>query len=106
MFSPCILLIDNDVKRLVKLEASLTRAGYRVLTAHDSGHGISLAQAALPEVIVCGVSSPSRNDLDVRGTLAQNSQTAAIPFIPLARSLDKHEVVARVNAVIRSYTFR
>jgi DNA-binding response OmpR family regulator len=105
MFSPCILLIDDDVNLLVKLEAALNRAGYRVLTAQDGRQGLYLAQAALPELIVCTVTKPSRNDLDVRRTLAQDSQTASIPFIPIAKPLDKQELVSRVNAAIRSQAF-
>jgi len=100
MISPCILVIDNDVKLLVNLEATLNRAGYRVLTAHDGTQAVYLAQAARPEVIVCGVTRPSRIGVDVRRTLAQDSQTASIPFIPLIKN--RHELVARVNAMIRS----
>lgn len=103
MISPCILVIDNDVKLLVNLAATLNRAGYRVLTAHDSRQAIYLAQAARPEVIVCDVTKRSRSDMDVRSTLAQDSQTASIPFVPLTKPLDRHELVARVNAVIRSH---
>jgi DNA-binding response OmpR family regulator len=102
MFSPCILLVDNDVKLLVKLEPAFKRAGYRVLTANNSIQAIYLAQAALPEVIVCY--RPA--ELEVRRTLAQDSQTASIPFIPLTKPLDQHELVARVNAIIRSYAMR
>ena len=100
MISPCILVIDHDVKLLVNLEATLNRAGYRVLTAHDSRQAVYLAQAARPEVIVCDVTRRSRNDLDVRRTLAVDAQTASIPFIPLTR--DRQELVAQVNAMIRS----
>jgi CheY-like chemotaxis protein len=103
MMSPCILVIGKDVKLLVNLEAVLNRAGYRVLTAHDGRQAVYLAQAARPEVIVCDVAKPSRNELDVRGTLAQDSQTASIPLIPLTR--DRHELVAQVNAVIRSQAY-
>jgi DNA-binding response OmpR family regulator len=103
MFSPCILVIDNDVKLLVNLEAALNRAGYRVLTAHDSQQAVYLAQAARPEVIVCNVTKRSRSDIDLRSTLAQDSQTASIPFIPITKPLDRHELVARVNAMIRSH---
>ena len=102
MFSPCILLIDNDVKLLVKLEPAFKRAGYRVLTAHNGTQGISLAQAAVPEVIVCD----RPEEFDVRRKLAQESRTASIPFIPLTKPLDQHELVANVNAVIRSHTLR
>ena len=101
MISPCILVIDNDVKLLVNLEATLNQAGYRVLTAHDGRQALYLAQAVRPEVIVCDVTRPSRNGVDVRSTLAQDSQTASIPFIPLIKN--KQELVARVNATIRSH---
>lgn len=100
MMSPCILVIDNDVKLLMNLEATLNRAGYRVLTAHDGSQAVYLAQAARPEAIVCDVTRPARNGVDVRRTLAQDSQTASIPFVPLTKN--KQELVARVNAMIRS----
>ena len=106
MFSPCILLIHSDVKLLVKLEAALKQAGYRVLTAYDGRQGIYLAQAAFPEVIVCDVKLPATQGFDVRGILAQDSQTAPIPVISLTKSLDKHELVARINAIIRSQAAR
>jgi DNA-binding response OmpR family regulator len=105
MFSPCILVIDDNVKLLVKLEATLRQAGYRVLTAHDGRQGAHLAQAALPEVIVCNAKMPSLNGSDVRGILARDSRTASIPCIFLTKSLNQHELVARVNAVIRSRSY-
>jgi len=102
MISPCILLVDNDVKLLGKLQAVLSQAGYRVLTAHESRQAIYLAQAALPEVIVCNAKMASLQDADVQGTLARDSQTASIPFLFLKKPLDKQELVARLNAMIRS----
>jgi len=99
MFSPCLLLVHNDVKLLEDLEAALRRAGYRVLTANTSRQATYLAQAVLPEVIICDVD----NDLHVRNTLAQDAQTAVIPFIHLTKALDQHELVASVNALVRSY---
>ena len=102
MFSPCILLVHNDVKLLINLEETLERAGYRVLTASHRGQATYLAQAALPEVIVCDWAE----DFDVRGVLAQDSLTASIPFIDFTEQLDQDELVASVNAVIRSHAVR
>ena len=102
MISPCILLVDNDLKVLVKLEAVLREAGYRVLTAHEGRQAIYLAQAVLPEVIVCNAKMPSLPDSDIKGTLARDSQTASIPFIFIKKPFDKYELVACVNEVIRS----
>ena len=100
MISPCILVIDDDVKLLVNLESVLKQSGYRVLTAHDGQQGIYLAQAAHPDVILCDVKKSSHNGLDVKRMLAQDSQTAYIPFLPLTK--DRQELVAQVNAMIRS----
>lgn len=102
MIYPCILLIDNDVKLLVKLEAALRQAGYRVLTAHEARQAIYLAKAALPEVIICNPKSSAVRETDVKGTLAKDSKTAAIPFLFMNKPFDKHELVARLNAMIRS----
>jgi DNA-binding response OmpR family regulator len=102
MMSPCILLVNNDVKLLVKLQTVLSQAGYRVLTAHEGRQAIYLAQAALPEIIVCNAKMSSLHDTDMRGTLARDSQTASIPFLFWSKPLDKQELVARLNAMIRS----
>jgi DNA-binding response OmpR family regulator len=102
MFPPCILLINDDVNLLIKLEAGFKRAGYRVLTATHVRQGVYLAQAALPEVIVCDAT----NDFHLRNALAQDPQTASISFVFLIKPLDKSELVANVNAVIRSQPVR
>ena len=81
MVKPCILLIDDDIKLLTKMESTLRRAGYRVLTAHEGRQAVYLAQAALPEVIVCDATTSSLNGFEVKQTLAQDSQTASIPFL-------------------------
>ena len=102
MFPPCILVINDDVNLLIKLEVLFKRAGYRVLTAYNARQSIYLAQAALPDVIVCDVT----DDFNVRNTLAQDSRTASISFVSLTKPLDKGELVASVNAIIRSQPVR
>lgn len=102
MLPPCILVINDNINLLVRLEAVLKRAGYRVLTANHARQSIYLAQAALPEVIVCDAT----DDLNVRSTLADDSQTASIPFVFLTEPLDMSDLVANVNAVIRSQPVR
>ena len=101
MMSPCILVIDKNVNLLVSLEATLNQAGYRVLTAHDDRQGICLAQATLPALILCDTAKSSSWNT-IRRALAQDSQTASIPFIPVTKPLDRRDLVARVNSVLRS----
>jgi DNA-binding response OmpR family regulator len=86
MILPCVLLIDDDIKLLVKMESALQQAGYRVLTAHNDRQAVYLAQAALPDAIVCDAAMTSVDGLEVKQTLARNSQTATIPFLFFNRS--------------------
>ena len=96
-------MVDDDVNLLVKLEAAFSQAGYRVLTAHETRKAVYLAQAARPEVIICNSKMPAQKGSDMRRMLAQDSQSASIPFVLLSKPLDKQELVARVNAMIRSH---
>lgn len=118
MFSPCILVIDREVRLLVKLEAAMRQAGYRVLTASDSRQGISLAQAARPEVIICDAAIASMTGPGLRQTLAEDPATSSIPVIvmttrkaragvaaSIAKPFDPQDLVARVNEVIRSHAY-
>ena len=114
MISPCILLIDDDTKLLIKMEAVLQRAGYRVLTANDGRQGVYLAQAASPEVIVCDTTMPSPDGFAIQGILAEDPGTSSIPFLfmtnrktrmgagnSISKPFDTAELVARVNEIIR-----
>jgi DNA-binding response OmpR family regulator len=101
MLSPCILVIDKNVNLLMSLESTLNQAGYRVLTTHADRQGIYLAQAVLPDIILCDLAKFSSWD-NVKRALAQDSQTASIPFIPITKSLDRRDLVARVSSMIRS----
>lgn len=101
MFSPCILIIDQDTKLLAKLEKLLSRAGYRVLTAHDSSQGLYLAQAALPELIICEATGPAPTDFDLKSKLAQDTRTASISFIFFTKPFDNQKLVASINEAIR-----
>jgi DNA-binding response OmpR family regulator len=92
MMSPCILLVDNEVKLLVKLHVILSQAGYHVLTAYESRQAIYLAQAALPEVIVCNAKMSSLHDSDMRGTLARDLQAASIPFLFWSKPFTRRKV--------------
>jgi DNA-binding response OmpR family regulator len=119
MISPCILVIDDDVKLLVKLEAVLKRASYRVLTASDGKQGIYLAQAAHPEVIICDVTLRSLDGFEVKRMLADDPDTSSIPFIVMTRRnsqadagedaiskpFDPQELTSRVNAMIRTHAY-
>lgn len=106
MSSPCVLLIDNDIKLLVKMESALKRAGFRVLTAHDGRQAIYLALATVPDVILCDGAWSSRNGLDVRRVLAQDTHTASIPIFSFPKPLAEPQLSALVHALVLSQSVR
>ena len=88
-----MLLIDDDPKLLLGLKAVMSLQGYEVLSTIDGNEGIRLAQEHQPDVIICDVMMPKPNGFHVKRFLADNEQTAEIPFIFLtARTLATEKV--------------
>jgi two-component system sensor histidine kinase/response regulator len=86
-----LLMIGDELKLLDGLNASMARAGYEVLTAHDANEGLILAKKYLPEIIICDV-----NGFQLKSILEKDVTTSAIPFIFLtsrSNQTDKIPVV-------------
>ena len=76
-----MLLIDDDPKLLLGLRAVMNLQGYEVISTTDGNEGIRLAKEHQPDVIICDVMMPKPNGFHVKRFLADNEQTAEIPFI-------------------------
>lgn len=57
-----VLIIDDDEDFARAVGALLGSAGYRVLTAHDGRHGLELAKAARPDLILLDVMMSERTE--------------------------------------------
>jgi len=81
---PKILLVEDHEMNRDMLSRRLGRKGYSMVTAHDGGHGHSLACSEMPDLILMDISLPVMDGWEVTGLLKANETTRHIPIIGLA----------------------
>jgi len=87
---PQLLLIDSDTDFLLDLAEAIRREGvYQVVTAENGSVGLKLAEEGLPDLIVCELTMPAPDGMEVLQTLSENFTTIAIPFIFIAKNIDE-----------------
>jgi DNA-binding response OmpR family regulator len=76
-----ILLIEDNADILDNLDEYLQLEGYHTLMTKNGKKGIELANAFIPDLIICDVVMFEMNGHEVLRSLLGSVQTAAIPFI-------------------------
>ncbi len=98
------LIIDDDPQVHQLLEEELEQAGYEVLAAHDGRHGLELAAARRPAIIVLDLMMPEMNGFEVAATLRDDPTTAGIPIVVLtAKELttqDRQRLHGKIQGVL------
>ncbi len=78
---PTILVVDDDPRNVKLLEAILSRAGYRVITARGGQEGRALARSDLPDLILLDIMMSGETGFDTCSMLKQDPLTSEIPVI-------------------------
>ena len=86
-----VLLIDDSSFLRKANERSLTRVGYRVITAADGEEGLRLAGEKIPDVIVLDMMLPKLGGPQLLQMLKHDPRTANIPVIVLSALSQKNE---------------
>jgi CheY-like chemotaxis protein len=86
-----VLLIDDSTFLRKANERSLTRVGYRVITAADGEEGLRLAGEKIPDVIVLDMMLPKLGGPQLLQMLKKDPRTAAIPVIVLSALSQKND---------------
>jgi CheY-like chemotaxis protein len=86
-----VLLIDDSTFLRRANERSLTKLGYRVITAADGEEGFRLAGEKLPDVIVLDLMLPKLGGPQLLQMLKESPRTAAIPVIVLSGLSQKND---------------
>ena len=117
-----ILVVDDEPSIRMGLSATISRHGYKVITAENGSDAILKAKANQPDLIISDVMMPVLNGYEMKSQMAQEPGLANIPFIFLTArtSLDDRlsglrqgaddyvtkpftaeELLARIEAVLR-----
>jgi signal transduction histidine kinase/CheY-like chemotaxis protein/ligand-binding sensor domain-containing protein len=85
-----VLVIDDDPAVRDLMERTLTKDGYRVVTAADGARGLAFARELKPAVITLDVMMPGMDGWAVLTALKADPATAEIPVVMLTIVDDKH----------------
>lgn len=84
-----ILVIEDDKTILANIIELLEEQDFKVLDADNGLIGLRLAQAHIPDLILCDVMMPEQDGYSVLTELRKDPLTAAIPFIFLTALADR-----------------
>jgi CheY-like chemotaxis protein len=93
--SRTILLVEDfdDTRLMMKLW--LVRNGYRVLEAETGEEAISLAQSALPDLIIMDMMMPGLNGLDATHRIREHQALRTTPIVAVsAYGADEYRALA------------
>lgn len=89
---PLILIIEDDPTQRLLASSILRSAGHDVLEATDGAQGLEMAQAGLPDVVVCDVMMPGINGYQMVAALRNNPATADIPVLFLSAMKERSHI--------------
>jgi len=93
---PSILVADDSVYIRQSLLQTLSRAGYRVMEAHDGMEAMELLLAHPPNVLMLDIEMPNLNGYDLLTIIRAHPELAHVKIVILtSRSSDKHLARAR-----------
>jgi CRP/FNR family cyclic AMP-dependent transcriptional regulator len=86
-----VLIIEDNSDVRENLAEILTLSGYEAIVAENGKAGTALAQAELPDLILCDIMMPELDGYGVLHILSRQSTTADIPFIFLSAKAEKDD---------------
>lgn len=92
-----ILIIEDEPEMRRNLQTILRLERYEVLTAEDGQAGLALAQAEVPDLILCDVMMPIMDGHEVLKALRQETATMNIPFVFLTAKGEREEQRSGMN---------
>jgi len=79
--SPSVLVIDDDRSLLFGIQKLFSKAGYAVLTSENGQMGLEAITAHKPDLVICDISMPVMDGLELLKAVKKQSQLNSIPFI-------------------------
>ena len=93
MYSPKILVIDDETYIVELVKFNLEKEGYRVIVAFDGMHALEMVKEEKPHLILLDIMLPGMDGLEVCRTLKQDSNYNTIPIIMLTAKGEEFDTV-------------
>jgi len=101
-----ILVIEDDINVRQNLADLLCAENFNVITAENGYIGLQLAQAEIPDLVICDVMMPELDGYEVLKKLRQNPLTAIIPLIFLTAKSEKNDFRKGMNLGADDYIIK
>ncbi len=92
-----ILIVDDDPAQVEALSLHLQRQGFTTMLAREGRHGLDLARAHRPDLVLLDLRLPDLDGFTVCGELVDSPETCHIPIIIVSGS-DAPDVVRSARA--------
>ncbi len=93
MYSPKILVVDDETYIVELVKFNLEKEGYRVIVAFDGMHALEMVKEEKPHLILLDIMLPGMDGLEVCRTLKQDSNYNTIPIIMLTAKGEEFDTV-------------
>jgi PAS domain S-box-containing protein len=94
MKNKTILIIEDDTILRENTAVFLKEKGYNVCVAEDGLKGVQIAIQQIPDLILCDITMPGMNGLELYKTIQQIKATATIPLIFITAKVEKEDIRA------------
>jgi two-component system alkaline phosphatase synthesis response regulator PhoP len=93
MYSPKILVVDDETYIVELVKFNLEKEGYRVIVAFDGMHALEMVKEENPHLILLDIMLPGMDGLEVCRTLKQDPNYNTIPIIMLTAKGEEFDTV-------------
>ncbi len=94
-----VLCIEDDAANQILVQRMLARrTDLQLLLASDGSHGVALARATRPDVVLMDINLPGISGLEAMKLLAEDAATANIPVIAVSANAMRFEVERGLQA--------
>ncbi len=93
-----ILVIDDEITQRMLVKEYLEEAGYQVRLSENGEHGLKLANAVAPDLIIVDALLPSLDGYTVCATIRERPKTADIPVILMTGSKEADAIAKGLAA--------
>lgn len=87
-----ILIIEDDTILRENITDFLSEEGYLVTAAEDGLTGVKMAMSQIPDMILCDITMPGMDGLELFKTIQQLKTTSAIPLIFITAKSEKEDM--------------